>query len=110
VVADAEVAARRRATRNASPKAHRWWRAGTSSSRAVLPIARPLTEAEYDECFACFDSEDFRIGYAAFLAKQKPGFRRTMSGNSPRVRSPACACCCADHRPVNADDWPAWRA
>lgn len=36
--------------------------------------ARPLTDAEYDECFDCFDTEDFRIGYAAFLAKEKPGF------------------------------------
>ncbi len=34
----------------------------------------PLTVAELDECFDCFDTEDFRIGYAAFLAKQKPEF------------------------------------
>jgi enoyl-CoA hydratase len=34
----------------------------------------PLTAAELDECFDCFDTEDFRIGYAAFLAKQKPQF------------------------------------
>jgi enoyl-CoA hydratase len=34
----------------------------------------PLTAAELDECFDCFDTEDFRIGYAAFLAKQKPEF------------------------------------
>jgi enoyl-CoA hydratase/carnithine racemase len=39
-----------------------------------LADARPLTAAEYDECFDCFDSEDFRIGYAAFLAKRKPEF------------------------------------
>jgi enoyl-CoA hydratase len=39
-----------------------------------LADPRPLTEAEYDECFDCFDTEDFRIGYAAFLAKRKPGF------------------------------------
>jgi enoyl-CoA hydratase/carnithine racemase len=35
----------------------------------------PLSEAELDEGFACFDSEDFRIGYRAFLAKQTPEFR-----------------------------------
>ncbi|NDP44046.1 MAG: enoyl-CoA hydratase/isomerase family protein, partial [Aromatoleum sp.] len=35
---------------------------------------RPITAAEYDACFDCFDTEDFSIGYAAFLAKQKPGF------------------------------------
>jgi enoyl-CoA hydratase len=34
----------------------------------------PITDAEADECFDCFDTEDFRIGYAAFLAKQKPEF------------------------------------
>jgi len=39
-----------------------------------LAEARPLTDAERDECFDCFDSEDFRIGYQAFLAKTKPGF------------------------------------
>lgn len=35
---------------------------------------RPLTEDEYLECFDCFDTEDFRIGYRAFLAKARPGF------------------------------------
>ncbi len=36
---------------------------------------RPLTPEEYDESFACFGTEDFRIGYRAFLAKSKPDFR-----------------------------------
>lgn len=39
-----------------------------------LRDATPLTALEYDEGFACFGTEDFRIGYQAFLAKQKPGF------------------------------------
>ena len=39
-----------------------------------LADPRPISDSEYDECFDCFDTEDFRIGYAAFLAKQKPGF------------------------------------
>ncbi len=39
-----------------------------------LASSKPLSDAEVDECFDCFDTEDFRIGYAAFLAKQKPGF------------------------------------
>ena len=34
----------------------------------------PISPQEADECFDCFDTEDFRIGYAAFLAKQKPAF------------------------------------
>ena len=39
-----------------------------------LADGTPLTAAELDECFDCFNTEDFRIGYAAFLAKQKPEF------------------------------------
>ncbi len=39
-----------------------------------LADARPISAAEADECFNCFDTEDFRIGYAAFLAKEKPAF------------------------------------
>jgi enoyl-CoA hydratase/carnithine racemase len=39
-----------------------------------LAEGRPLTEAEFDEGFACFDTEDFRIGYKSFLAKTKPDF------------------------------------
>ena len=34
----------------------------------------PLSDAEYDEGFACFGTEDFRAGYRAFLAKQPPVF------------------------------------
>ena len=40
-----------------------------------LRDARPLTPAEYDEGFACFGTEDFQIGYKAFLAKAKPEFK-----------------------------------
>jgi len=39
-----------------------------------LADPRPLTAEEHDECFDCFDTEDFRIGYQAFLAKRKPKF------------------------------------
>lgn len=35
----------------------------------------PLTGAELDEGYACYDTEDFRTGYQAFLAKTKPGFK-----------------------------------
>jgi enoyl-CoA hydratase len=40
-----------------------------------LADPRPLTEAEYDEGFACFGTEDFRTGYRAFLDKKKPDFK-----------------------------------
>jgi enoyl-CoA hydratase len=39
-----------------------------------LADPRRLSDADYDECFDCFDTEDFRIGYEAFLAKRKPKF------------------------------------
>jgi enoyl-CoA hydratase/carnithine racemase len=35
----------------------------------------PLTQAELDEGYLCYDTEDFRAGYQAFLAKAKPGFK-----------------------------------
>jgi enoyl-CoA hydratase/carnithine racemase len=35
----------------------------------------PLSAAERDVCFDCFDTEDFRTGYAAFLAKEPPHFQ-----------------------------------
>ena len=35
----------------------------------------PLTETELDEGYACFGTEDFRIGYASFLDKKKPKFK-----------------------------------
>jgi enoyl-CoA hydratase/carnithine racemase len=40
-----------------------------------LADPRPITGEEHDEAFDCFDTEDFREGYAAFLAKRKPGFK-----------------------------------
>jgi enoyl-CoA hydratase/carnithine racemase len=39
-----------------------------------LAEPRPPTKTERDEAYACFDTEDFRIGVRAFLAKQKPEF------------------------------------
>jgi enoyl-CoA hydratase len=35
----------------------------------------PLTDAERDECFDCFDTEDFQIGVEAFLNKSTPQFK-----------------------------------
>lgn len=39
-----------------------------------LADPRPLAEHEYAESYACFGTEDFRIGVQAFLAKKKPEF------------------------------------
>jgi enoyl-CoA hydratase/carnithine racemase len=75
VVPDAEVAAEVAATAQriaeGAPLVARWHKRFARR----LAEARPLSDAERDECFDCFDTEDFRIGYAAFLAKRKPEFR-----------------------------------
>lgn len=77
VVADAAVqteallAARRIA--EGAPLVARWHKKFVHRLRD-LQLAAPLTESELQEGFACFDTEDFRIGCAAFLAKQKPQF------------------------------------
>ncbi|MDQ9170095.1 enoyl-CoA hydratase-related protein [Oxalobacteraceae bacterium R-40] len=74
VVPDDQVAAEARASAqriaDGAPLVARWHK----KFARRLADARPLTGAEYDECFDCFDTEDFRIGYSAFLAKEKPGF------------------------------------
>ena len=74
-VPDADVAAEAQATAqriaDGAPLAARWHK--KFARRLADP--RPLTEAEADECFDCFDTEDFRAGYAAILAKVKPEFR-----------------------------------
>ena len=74
VVADAEVAKEAQATAEriaeGAPLVARWHK----KFARRLAQARPLTAAEIDECFESFDTEDFRIGYAAFLAKAKPAF------------------------------------
>ena len=75
VVPDAEVEAEARPPRGASRTGRRWWRGGTRSSRAACATRRPLTAEELDEGFACYGTEDFRIGRQAFLAKAKPEFK-----------------------------------
>ncbi len=74
VVPDAEVAAEALATAqriaDGAPLVARWHK--KFARRLADP--QPITDAEHDECFDCFDTEDFRVGYAAFLAKRKPEF------------------------------------
>jgi enoyl-CoA hydratase len=39
-----------------------------------LVTRRPLTDADRDAAYDCFDTEDFQIGYRAFLSKTTPRF------------------------------------
>ena len=75
VVADAEVEAEALAAAAriaaGAPLVARWHK--KFARRLADP--RPLSEAERDEGYACFDSEDYRIGFKAFLAKRKPQFK-----------------------------------
>jgi enoyl-CoA hydratase len=68
VEAEARAAAQRIA--EGAPLVARWHKKFARRLREP----RPLTAAEYDEGFACFGTEDFQIGYRAFLAKQRPEF------------------------------------
>ena len=74
VVPDAEVEREARETAqriaDGAPLAARWHKKFARRLRE----AAPLTPAEYDEGYACFATEDFQIGYKAFLAKEKPHF------------------------------------
>ena len=69
VVGEAYAAARRVA--DGAPLVARWHK---KFIRRLLD-PRPLTQEERDEGYACFDTEDFRAGVAAFLAKKKPEFK-----------------------------------
>jgi enoyl-CoA hydratase len=75
VVPDAEVVAEAYAVAgriaDGAPLAARWHK---KFVRRLLD-PRPLTDAERDEGYACFDTEDFKTGVAAFLAKRKAEFR-----------------------------------
>ncbi len=69
VEAEAYATARRIAA--GAPLVHRWHK--RFLARMAEPT--PLSEAELDEGYACYDTEDFEIGRKAFLAKQDPGFK-----------------------------------
>lgn len=75
VVPDAEVESEAYATAAriaaGAPLVHRWHK--QFMKRLKDPAL--LSDAELAEGFACFDTEDFAIGYRAFLAKETPKFR-----------------------------------
>lgn len=75
IVPDAEVTAHALETARhiarGAPLVARWHKQFVRRARDPAP----LTDAERDEGFACFGTEDFRIGYQAFLAKTPPQFK-----------------------------------
>ena len=75
VVPDAEVAGEAYATAGriaeGAPLVARWHK--KFLDRLEDPV--PLTEAELDEGYACYDTEDFQIGYRSFLDKTRPAFK-----------------------------------
>ncbi len=68
VEAEAYAAARRIAA--GAPLVARWHK----QFLRQIESGAPLSEAERDAGFRCYDTEDFRLGYRAFLAKTAPLF------------------------------------
>ena len=66
---EALTAARRIA--DGAPLVARWHK--KFARRLAQP--RPIARTERAEAYACYDTEDFKIGVKAFLAKQKPEFK-----------------------------------
>lgn len=67
---DEEIAATATRIAEGAPLVARWHKKFTH--RLLSP--EPLTTLERDESYACFATEDFEIGYKAFLAKKTPAF------------------------------------
>jgi enoyl-CoA hydratase len=69
-VAEESLAAARRIA-DGAPLVARWHK------KFARRLSNPpsITRAESDEAYACFDTEDFKTGVKAFLAKEKPEFK-----------------------------------
>ena len=52
-----------------------WLHASDAHGGRRLEDPAPLSEAELDEGYACYGTEDFRIGIRSFLAKTTPEFQ-----------------------------------
>ena len=68
---EAEVYESAKRIADGAPLAARWHKKFVR--RLLEP--KPLREDELEESFDCFGSEDFQIGYRAFLEKKKPQFK-----------------------------------
>ena len=75
VVADDQVEAEAIATAvriaEGAPLVARWHKKFINR----MTVHAPLSQTEIDEGYACYDTEDFQIGYQSFLKKLKPEFK-----------------------------------
>jgi enoyl-CoA hydratase/carnithine racemase len=69
--AEREAYATARRIADGAPLVARWHK---QYIRRLAPLAAPLTEAELNANFDYFNTEDYRIGYDAFINKKKPKF------------------------------------
>lgn len=68
---ESEAYATARRIADGAPLVNRWHKQFIER----LTVRAQLAPEEWDEGFACFDSEDYKEGVAAFLAKRKPDFK-----------------------------------
>jgi len=68
---EAETAATVRRIADGAPLVARWHK---QFIRRLTPQPVALTEAEINANFDYFNTEDYRIGYDAFINRQKPRF------------------------------------
>ena len=66
-----EAYATARRVAEGAPLVNRWHK----QFIARLAVTAELTPQEWDEGFECFDTDDYREGVAAFLAKRRPDFK-----------------------------------
>ncbi|MEM9705833.1 MAG: enoyl-CoA hydratase-related protein [Pseudomonadota bacterium] len=68
---DEEVSATAQAIGDGPPLVHRWHKRFFNRLERDIP----LTDADHDEHYLAFETQDYQTGYKSFLAKTKPVFR-----------------------------------